>query len=53
MSLIARKAKGEAIKPPPEAPAAAEQDLLRALEQSLATKGGRSERARAKTGSAR
>jgi DNA end-binding protein Ku len=55
IQLIARKAKGEAIKAPPEAPATAEDDLLRALEQSLQAKGaggGRS-RARAKAGSSR
>jgi DNA end-binding protein Ku len=36
MRLIERKAKGEAIAPPPAAPATAEEDLLAALQQSLA-----------------
>ena len=55
LELIERKAKGEAIEPPAEEPATAEADLLRALEQSLATKrvrGGRA-RERAKAGSSR
>jgi len=58
LKVIERKAKGEAIAPPEEAPATAENELLRALEQSLAaTRGGRSSggraRPRAKAGSAR
>ena len=55
MQLIERKAKGEALEPPTEAPATAEEDLLRALEQSLqagGAGGGRS-RSRAKAGSSR
>ena len=53
MQLIERKAKGEAIEPPAEAPATAEADLLRALEQSLQAEGTGGGRARAKAGSSR
>lgn len=56
LTLIERKAKGEAIEPPPEAPATAEGDLLQALEASLSSKGtrrSRAKRTRAKAGSAR
>ena len=48
MSLIERKANGEAIEPPREEPATAEDDLLRALEQSLAAGGTRTRRRRAR-----
>jgi DNA end-binding protein Ku len=53
IDLIERKAKGESIEAPQEAPATAEEDLLRALEQSLAAQGAGGSRKRAKAGSAR
>jgi DNA end-binding protein Ku len=58
MSLIERKAKGETIEAPVEEPATAEDDLVRALQESLAATGARGSRARgararAKAGSSR